>query len=195
MLRLGLDSGKTTLTQDLLETLGAPRVRADVERKRLGGLGALQPSGSPPGGGLYVSAISQATYQRLFTAAAAALEGGGPVILDAGFLRLADRASARRIAAAHGVPFVILHFEAPPALLRRRLRERAARAADASEADESVLVLQLQTQEPLLPAERALSHTVTASASPTAPQRVDWAPLLDRLRRNHLGNGARPAAA
>jgi hypothetical protein len=24
---------------------------------------------------------------------------------------------------------------------------------------------------------------------------VDWAPLLDRLRRNHLGNGARPAAA
>ncbi len=188
-------SGKTTLTQDLLETLGAPRVRADVERKRLGGLGALQPSGSPPGGGLYVSAISQATYQRLFTAAAAALEGGWPVILDAGFLRLADRAAARRIAAAHGVPFVILHFEAPPALLRRRLRERAARATDASEADESVLALQLQTQEPLLPAERVLTQVVQASAAPALPPRVDWAPLLARLRRVRQGGTPRQAAA
>ena len=188
-------SGKTTLTQDLLEALGAPRVRADVERKRLGGLGALQPSGSPPGGGLYVSPMSQATYQRLFTAAAAALEGGWPVILDAGFLRLADRASARRIAAAHGVPFVILHFEAPPALLRRRLRERAARATDASEADESVLALQLQTQEPLLPAERVLTQVVQASAAPALPPRVDWAPLLARLHRVRQGGTQRQAAA
>jgi aminoglycoside phosphotransferase family enzyme/predicted kinase len=188
-------SGKTTLTQDLLETLGAPRVRADVERKRLGGLSALQPSGSPPGGGLYGAAMSQATYQRLFTAAAAALEGGWPVILDAGFLRLADRTAARRLAAAQGVPFVILHFEAPPALLRRRLCERAVRANDASEADGSVLALQLQMQEPLLPAERTLTQLVRASAASSAPHCLDWTPLLDRLRRAQQGNGLRHAAA
>lgn len=188
-------SGKSTLTQGLLETIGAPRIRADVERKRLGGLGALQPSGSPPGGGLYGAAMSQATYHRLFTAAAAALEGGWPVILDASFLRLADRALARRLAAAQGVPFVILHFDAPPALLRRRLRERAARATDASEADESVLALQLQTQEPLLPAERALTQAVLASSAPALSQPVDWTPLLNRLRRAQTGSTPRHAAA
>ena len=189
---LGIEVGQK---QDLLETLGAPRVRADVERKRLGGLSALQPSGSPPGGGLYGAAMSQATYQRLFTAAAAALEGGWPVILDAGFLRLADRTAARRLAAAQGVPFVILHFEAPPALLRRRLCERAVRANDASEADGSVLALQLQTQEPLLPAERTLTQLVRASAASSAPHCLDWTPLLDRLRRAQQGNGLRHAAA
>jgi predicted kinase len=93
------------------------------------------------------------------------------------------------------VPFVILHFEAPPALLRRRLRERAARATDASEADESVLALQLQTQEPLLPAERVLTQVVQASAAPALPPRVDWAPLLARLHRVRQGGTQRQAAA
>ncbi len=175
-------SGKTTLTQDLLEALGAVRVRADVERKRLAGLSPLQSSRSPPGSGLYGAAMNEATYARLLSAAAAAIEGGFPVILDATFLRHADRQAARRTAAERGVPFVILHFTATPQALRDRLRGRAAEGRDASEADEAVLMRQEQTQEPLRADEEDAVHVVQPLAVPAGQAaRADWSGLLSRL--------------
>ncbi|WP_425259375.1 AAA family ATPase [Rubrivivax sp. RP6-9] len=182
-------SGKTTLTQGLLQTLGAVRVRSDVERKRLAGLAAEQHSRSLPGGGLYGPAAGAATYGRLLEAAAAVLEGGWPVILDATFLRHADRVAARQLAGRLGVPFAILHFTAAPAVLRQRVLQRAALASDASEADETVLWLQSQTQEPLRPDELPLVHAVRAESRPGAAPRADWAPVLARL-----GLASAPAA-
>ncbi|HET9978110.1 MAG TPA: AAA family ATPase [Burkholderiaceae bacterium] len=183
-------SGKTTLTQSLLEAIGAPRIRADVERKRLAGLAPLQGSRSMPGAGLYDAAMNAAVYTRLLDAASVVLEGGWPVILDATFLRRADRDAARRHAAALGVPFVILHFTAAPELLRERVRQRAAQAQDASEADATVLALQAQAQEPLQPDEWASVHAVQASTSPAPAPRADWAPLLARLGMPTPSNGA-----
>jgi uncharacterized protein len=178
-------SGKTTLTQDLLEALGAVRIRADVERKRLGGLAPLQSSRSSPGGGLYGAEMNEATYAQLLAAAGAALDGGFPVILDATFLRHADRQAARRMAAERGVPFVILHFTAPPEALRERLQRRAAGGRDASEADEAVLARQEQVQQPLQADERDLVHVVVQAGPGGAAEapRADWSVLLDRLAR------------
>ncbi len=142
-------SGKTSGTQALLEAQGAVRIRSDVERKRLAGLGALARSHSAPGGGLYGADTTAATYARLETLAVPVLRGGFSVILDATYLRRAQRDSARRLAAAQGVPLSILHFDAAPGLLRERLRQRAAAASDASEAGTAVLELQIRTAEPL----------------------------------------------
>ena len=172
-------SGKTTFTQHLLEEAGAVRVRADVERKRLAGLAAAQPSGSAPGAGLYDAAANAATYERLFDAARAVLDGGWPVILDATFLRRSDRQAARRCAAQQGVPFAILHFEAAPALLRERLRRRAAQGHDASEADAAVLDLQQRTAEPLAADELDAVHDVNTASG--APSGAELAALLARL--------------
>jgi aminoglycoside phosphotransferase family enzyme/predicted kinase len=175
-------SGKTTLTQGLLEMMGAVRVRADVERKRLAGLSPLQGSDSAPGAGLYGSAMNEATYARLLDAASAVLEGGWPVIVDATFLRQADRDAARRRASELGVPFLILHFTAAPDVLRERLLQRAARADDASEADEAVLSRQEQTQEPLRADELAAVHAVQPLPLTDArAPRADWSALLSRL--------------
>ena len=127
------------------------------------------------------AAASAATYGRLLDAAAAVLEGGWPVILDATFLRHADRAAARQLAGRLGVPFVILHFAAAPAELARRVRQRAAQADDASEADEAVLWLQAQTQDPLRPDELAAVHAVQTTSRPGQAPRADWTPLLARL--------------
>jgi len=62
------------------------------------------------------------------------------------------------------VPFAILHCEAPQDLLIERLRSRAARGDDPSEADAQVLALQRQIEEPLREDEWA--QVVEASAAP-----------------------------
>ena len=175
-------SGKTTLTQSLLEAAGAIRIRADIERKRLAGLDALASSRSAPGLGLYSAEMTAATQARLLQAALPVMQGGWPALLDATFLRRQHRDDARHLAVAAGVPFFILDFEAEPAVLQQRVRQRQARGDDASEADESVLQLQLQTAEPLQADETAAVFrcVVPAQTPPTEP-RPDWKPLLARL--------------
>jgi len=148
-------SGKTSGSQALLEALGVIRVRADVERKRLAGMGALQRSGSAPGTGLYGPEASAATYARLFELARSVLQGGCGVLLDATFLLQAQRDAARQLARDMGVPFVILAFEANAQTLRERVRARCAAGGDASEADDTVLALQQRCLQALTAEERA----------------------------------------
>ena len=145
-------SGKTYASQRLLEQLGAVRVRSDVERKRLHGLGALADSHAS-GQEIYTAQASQRTYARLSTLARIALQAGWPVILDAAFLRRSERMQAHALARALGVPFSIVDCEAPPDVLRQRL---LARRGDASEADVAVLERLRAAAEPLAPQERLL---------------------------------------
>lgn len=175
-------SGKSTLTQGLLEAAGAIRIRADVERKRLAGLQALDRRSACDRAGLYSPEMTAVTYARLVDLAAAVLKGGHPVILDATFLRRAQRDAVRQLAAGLGVPCVILDFTADADVLRQRLRERAARGLDPSDADEGVLAEQIRTAEPLQPDEAALVFRRQTSA-PLAGgvAEVDWGPLLQQL--------------
>jgi uncharacterized protein len=175
-------SGKSTLTQGLLEAVGAIRVRADVERKRLAGLAALERSGPPALGGLYSDTMTAATYSQLCSLAVPVLDGGFSVILDATFLRRAARDEVRRLALERQVPCIVLDFEADAALLRERVRQRAERGGDASEANDAVLAAQMRSAEALQPDEMA----AVFRCRPLAPlangePRADWAPLLERI--------------
>ena len=142
-------SGKTTVAQYLIETLGAVRVRSDVERKRLVGLEAQARSGSALGAGLYAADLTARTYARLAELARAIVDTGYPAVVDATFLSRSQREAFAALARELGVPFAIADCQAPEALLRERvaLRERAAR--DASEAGLAVLEHQLASREPL----------------------------------------------
>lgn len=146
-------SGKTRVSQQLLERAGAVRLRSDVERKRAAGLAALADSKAL--GDLYGAADTEATYVRLTALAAGALEAGYPTIVDAAFLRREQRDRMRALAARLQVPFAILDCQAPIAVLRERVRERRATRADASEADEAVLDMLAAVEEPLGDDERA----------------------------------------
>jgi hypothetical protein len=128
-------SGKTFESQRLLERDGAIRLRTDVERKRLFGLGMLDDSRSR-GLDLYNAEATARTYEYLFTAARSLLQAGYPVVLDAAFLLRAERARAQALAQELSVPYAILDCQAPPDVLRQRLR---LRSGDASEADVDVL--------------------------------------------------------
>lgn len=142
-------AGKTTLTQPLVERLGAIRLRSDVERKRLFGLHALEKSASGVEGGIYTTDATTLTYRRLAELAGLVIEAGYPVVVDATFLRYEQRTAFRQQARELDVPFAILDFRAKEETLRGRIRQRARAGNDASEADLAVLEKQLAVAEPL----------------------------------------------
>lgn len=142
-------SGKSRRTGQLLERFpDAIRIRSDVERKRLFGLGPLDDSGSVLGGGLYTPDASARTYARLLELADQLLATGQPVLVDATFMKRAHRQPFRELAERHGVPFVLLDCTADPDTLRARVAARRARGDDAAEAGIEVLERQLQFDEP-----------------------------------------------
>lgn len=152
-------SGKTWASSRWLadETSGrAIRLRSDVERKRLHGLSALATSGSSLNSGLYTPKSHGDTYGSLLSRARMLLADGWTVLVDAAFLRAAERAEFAALAQGAGVPFHILACEAPVEVLRQRITDRQARGADASEATVEVLEKQLEWLEPLDASERAL---------------------------------------
>ena len=156
-------SGKSFVSQAVLEVAGAIRVRSDVERKRLFGLGAMQSSLQVVPGGIYDKGTTKRTYERLREVAQVALKAGWPVVVDAAFLHRSERAQFAELAATFGLPFSILDCRAALPLLRRRLEQRQARGADPSEADVAVLDLLCQSDEPLDERDRAISIVVNAA--------------------------------
>jgi aminoglycoside phosphotransferase family enzyme/gluconate kinase len=163
-------SGKTTISDTLLESSGAVRVRSDVERKRLFGLSPEARSGSGIAGGLYTPDATMRTYERLAALARTVITAGFPVIIDAAFLKERQREQFRRLADEVRVPFVIFHCSASPQQLRERLRHRQTAARDASEATLQVLEHQLATQEPLRDDEAARIFTIDTGAGSPQPQ-------------------------
>lgn len=148
-------SGKSHVALQLVEAAGAVRLRSDVERKRLLGVGPLD--ATPDRALAYGADATQRTYDRLAALAAGALDAGWPVIVDAAFLRRDERQRFAALAAARRCPFAILHCHAPMALLRERVAAREQRGGDASEADVAVLERLAARAEPLGADERAAS--------------------------------------
>jgi aminoglycoside phosphotransferase family enzyme/predicted kinase len=176
--------GKTTATQPLVESLGAVRLRSDVERKRLHGVASLAGSGSGLDTGIYSAAATAATYQRLGALAQDMLAAGFSVVVDAAFLKRMERDTFRAIAEQCDATFLILDFHAPLDVLRARVLARRERADDASEADLTVLERQVESREPLTPAEMAAAITVDGTRPATAGM---WQPVIQRLRRADAG--------
>ncbi|MBI5786414.1 MAG: AAA family ATPase [Rhodocyclales bacterium] len=146
-------SGKTTAAKVLLladARAATIRLRSDVERKRLFGLAPDAASG----GGIYDHEATVRTYGHLRTLAAEIVADGWPVLVDAAFLKRAERDDFRALAAQLGIPFAILACEAPIDELRRRL---ATRSGDASEATVQVLEQQVQWMQPLDEGERGVA--------------------------------------
>ncbi len=142
-------SGKTTVSQALLEAIQAIRIRSDVERKRLFGIAPDGGSGSEIQGGIYTDDISEKVYQHLHDIARTILNAGFTVIVDATFLKQGQRSLFKTLASAMHVPYYIIHCHADPAILRQRIISRKQAERDASEADLNVLEHQLQHQQGL----------------------------------------------
>lgn len=170
-------SGKSSVSSSLARELGLIRIRSDVERKRLHGLGPLDQSKSPPGGNLYTPEATAQTYDRLASLSSELLSAGIPVIVDAACLKERERNLFADVAENQGVPFALLHCEAPEALRREWIRKRSG---DASEATEELLEAQSTWFEPLTAEEK--THTIHLH---TDQEHVAEA-VADRIRQ-HFG--------
>ena len=148
-------SGKSTVTQTLMQTPGAIRLRSDVERKRLAGLDALARSDSGVGQKLYEADTTRRLYAQLARLAGELLVAGWPVIVDATCLARWQRDLLREQARSRSVTFRILDFPVAPDILRERIVQRARAGNDASEANLDVLQHQIETEDPLGPDEQA----------------------------------------
>jgi len=150
-------SGKTTVAQRLIDSSDVIRLRSDVERKRLFGLGAEDTSQGTLRQSMYSADGDRATYSRLAELTDVVLDAGYPVVVDAAFLRRADRERFAQLALRHGVSFRIVKCTADEHQLQHRVEARRRHGGDASEADEQVLAMQLENYDGLVPDEERVA--------------------------------------
>lgn len=150
MICFGLSgSGKTVISEAILEGLPAIRLRSDVERKRLAGLKPLTRTNSRFGTGLYAADGTAQTYRRLAELTEVIFRAGFSVIVDASFLRSHDRLTFADLAKQLSAAFFVLDVRVDEPTLRCRVQRRLKTGADASEANLEVLERQLTLREPL----------------------------------------------
>jgi aminoglycoside phosphotransferase family enzyme/predicted kinase len=142
-------SGKSTSALQRVRDQGAICIRSDVERKRLFKQSGAQSGRPEVVQGMYSVDASETTYRALAEVAKVILAAGYSVVVDATFLKRAQREPFFEIARAGQHPFQILHFEAEIETLKNRIAERAHQSHNVSDADANVLAHQLRTQEPL----------------------------------------------
>ncbi len=142
-------SGKTRGSEAIVRQYGAIRFRSDIERKRHHGLDPLDRPDARQRTQLYGEEASRATYCQLERLARTAIGDGFCVVIDAAFLKHAQRSQFRQIADSLGANFAILDFQADEATLRRRIAQRTTGGTDASDANIAVLESQLAGSEPL----------------------------------------------
>ncbi|MBI2565402.1 MAG: AAA family ATPase [Candidatus Schekmanbacteria bacterium] len=135
-----LAAGKTTLADRLSLELSAPIIESDRTRKALLDVPAGASAGRSPWQGAYDPAVTAWVYAEMLRRAAAVLESGRPVILDASFRSREQRARARALAVQAGVPFRFVECRAPSAVRRARLQAReSASYTGASDARTALL--------------------------------------------------------
>jgi len=166
-------SGKSTITQPLLEKLGAIRIRADVERKRLFNIKLGQNSYANIQQGIYTKQATHKTYLKLLDLTESIINAGLPVIVDATFSTIEQRALFKKIASKKQVRFIILNFTASEDTLKHRIRNRKQ---DVSDADITVLENQIKNWQPIKQDEEKYSISINTE------EQLDIEQLLCRLK-------------
>lgn len=91
-------SGKTAVSQRIIEHSPAIRIRSDIERKRIVGIEETTHATGAAMSRLYSSEVTRRTYSCLEELAETVIKAGFPVIVDATFLKSEERARFRRLA-------------------------------------------------------------------------------------------------
>ncbi|KTB65675.1 hypothetical protein AO067_14415 [Pseudomonas viridiflava ICMP 13104] len=188
--------GKSHVAMRLVESLGAVRLRSDIERKRLfasqgteQSLGAVRLRSdierkrlfASQGTELYGEQASITTYARLHELAEKTLRAGFSVVIDATYLKHEQRDAAAKVAEITGVPFLIIDCEAPQAVIAGWLAQRQAQNNDPSDATLEVIKAQQASREPLGADEILRSKKIATHVS------SDLDSLIDNLRQRLPG--------
>ena len=164
-------TGKSTLAAGLGEALGAVVLRSDVIRKELAGLETDESAAAGFGEGLYSDEAKDVVYDEMLARAEQALSLGETVVLDAAWTDGDRRAMYHRVAEDTVSDLVELRCVLPRRVAAERIRERAERATDASDADAAIAVAMERFDDPwptaididtLAPAEEVVQRALSA---------------------------------
>ena len=126
-------TGKSTVAAGLSQRMGWTVLRSDTARRSL--LGPADPTGEAAyGEGRYAPERRAEVYAARIKEAGRRLALGESVILDASWSAALARDRARQVAAATRSELIEIRCEAPAAVGRDRIADRAARGEDPSEA-------------------------------------------------------------
>jgi predicted kinase len=117
-------TGKTTLAAELARTTGFTLVGTDTLRKQRAGLAPETPARAPYGAGLYTEEARAATYAALVAEVEKVLEAGQGVVVDATFIRRADRDRLAGAAHRQRRPCIFVACRADEQIVRTRLVAR-----------------------------------------------------------------------
>ncbi|WP_263081234.1 AAA family ATPase [Endozoicomonas sp. Mp262] len=155
-------SGKSTVSEYIVYTQQAIRLRSDVERKRLFGLKADE-SSQLIKEDIYNLNTNQKTYKKLEWLTRQLLESGYPVVVDSAALKEEERTLFYTLSRQISVPFIIIRCQAPDTELIRRIKKRQQNDSDASEATPDIIYQQHSWQDEITSKE--LPHTLTLDTS------------------------------
>lgn len=149
-------SGKSHLSQQLVDQTDTIRIRSDVERKRL--FRELSRKGEKVE--LYSPEMNAHTFNLLLDTSSDLLHNGYSVIVDATFIRQRTRQTFIELAERLDIPVRIINCECEQKLIEARLKKRSSEGQDVSDADISVMQDQLKALQPLSDTEQSLSVSV-----------------------------------
>lgn len=170
-------SGKSTLSRQLVDAMGAIRIRSDVERKRLFNIDASESALEEINSGVYSARASQQTYQKLIELAEHVIKAGYSAIIDAAFLKYGQREPFEQLAKHLNAPYIILEATAADDVLRQRIMDRKN---DVSDADLAVLEHQLSNWQALH------SNEFANTVSVQTDQALDLSNLIHEIGSRRL---------
>jgi len=160
-------SGKSRVSQQLIDELSVIRIRSDVERKRIHEVSTQDHSHDDIDQGLYSPQASAMTYTRLLDLSESVLLSGMSVVVDAAFLKYDQRLPFEQLAQRLSLPLLILDVSASHDELRRRI---VARKGDVSDANLAVLENQISSRQPFRDDEHALVYSLDTQRGKQALQ-------------------------
>ena len=156
-------TGKTTVSTELIKSLGAIRIRSDIERKRLFSEPAKLKREVSEVVDLYHSDMTAHTYDRLRGLARALIQAGFVVIVDATFLQHHQRESFGLLANQLECGLFIMDVFAPQEVIGERIVQRSIEGRDASDATIDIMKRQQESEE-LLTQEEEL-HVIRVNST------------------------------
>ena len=159
--------GKSTLAAALSCHLGLTHISSDITRKKLAGLTPADATEADINSGLYSPEITDKTYNAMINEARLILAKGDSVILDATFLRRADREKALTMSRQYDAEFMIIECRLAEDLVQERLEKRKNETT-ASDGSWGVYLNQQLCVEPVLELPIGRNHVIIDTQKPVA---------------------------
>jgi aminoglycoside phosphotransferase family enzyme/predicted kinase len=133
-------SGKSTLARELSDRTGVATINSDIVRKALAGKPGRQATAY--GSGIYSVTMTEKTYAKMAREAEKLIVSGKGAIVDATFVRRAQRERFTRLAERHHIPLLLIHCAVSEETTQERLVQREAEGKDVSDGRWEIYVQQ-----------------------------------------------------